>query len=141
MVNAIWDRLRGDGTLVGLLPGGIHNGQLVQEISRQNTPSAFDGNKELRPCALVQMENETPFGPHRESSALYVVIYFYQRFGHETIQAAQGRAYDLLHRRVLTPTDGRRNFEVRHANTLLGMNDQALNCALAIGRYVCYMGR
>lgn len=141
MLNAIWDRLRGDPTLTGLLTGGVHNGQVVQEISRQNTPSAFDANKELLPCALVQMENETPTGPLRTSSALYVVVYFYQRFGHAAIQSAQLHAYTLLHRQVLAPTDGSRNFEIRHANTLLGMNDQALNCALAIGRYVCYMGR
>lgn len=141
MITAIYERLRGNGALMALLPGGVHNGAVVQEISRQNTPAAFDANKELQPCALVQLENEVPFGPLRTGTTLYVVIYFYQRFGHDAIQPAQLAARTLLHRQVLQPVDGSRNFEIQHANTLLGMNDQALNCALAISRYVCYMGR
>lgn len=151
MITAIVDRLKGNATLSGLLPGGVHNGALVHEISRQNTPTAFDANKELLPCALVQLENETPAGPLRTSSTLFVTIYFYQRFGHETIGAAELQVRTLLDRQILQPapltgaaspgSTGARNFEMRFTSTLMGMNDQALNCALAISRYVCYMAR
>jgi len=141
MIAAICERLRGNSALMALLTGGVYNGGLVHEISRQNTPAAFDANKEILPAALVQMENETPVGPLRTSSSLYVVIYFYQRFGHETIQQAHLQTRILLDRVVLQPVEGGRNFEIRHANTLLGMNDQALNCALAVSRYVCAMAR
>ena len=147
MITAIVERLKGDATLSGLLTGGIHNGAVAHEISRQNTPTAFDVNRELLPCALVQYENETPAGPLRTSSTLFVTIYFYQRFGHTTIDAAELQARTLLDRQVLQPAGsagspgGARNFEVRFTSTLMGMNDQALNCALAISRYVCYMAR
>ena len=129
--------------------GGV--GEAVHEISRQNTPTAFDANKELLPCALVQLENETPVAPLRTSTTLFVVVYFYQRFGHETIGAAELQARALLDRQVLQPAPltgaastgvvGARNFEVRFVSSLIGMNDQALNSALAISRYVCYMAR
>lgn len=142
MIAAICERLKGNSVLMALLTGGVYNGGIVHEISRQNTPTAFDANKEILPAALVQYENETPVGPLRTSSSLYVVIYFYQRFGHGTIQQAHLQTRILLDRVVLQPVEGgSRNFEIRHANTLLGMNDQALNCALAVSRYVCYMAR
>jgi hypothetical protein len=103
MITAIVDRLKGNGALRDLLTGGVHNGARVHEISRQNTPTAFDANKELLPCALVQLENETPAGTLRTSSTLFIVLYFYQRFGHDVIWPAELQARALLDRTVLQP--------------------------------------
>lgn len=141
MIAATVERLRGNHSLTTLLTGGIHNGAVVQEISRQFTPTAFDTNRELLPCALVQYENTTPFGPLRTSEVRYITIYFYQRFGHETIQAAELMVRSLLDRQVVQPVNGGRTFEIRHANTLLGLSDQALDCGLTVSRYSCYMAR
>lgn len=141
MVAATVERLRGNLAVMALLTGGVHSGAVVQEISRQNTPTAFDANRELLPCALVQYENATPVGPLRTSLVLYIVIYFYQRFGHETIQAAELLVRELLDRQVVQPIGPGRTFEMRHGNTLLGLSDQALDCALTVSRYACYMAR
>lgn len=141
MIAATVERLRGNSALMALLTGGVHNGAVVQEISRQNTPTAFDANRELLPTALVQYENTTPIGPLRTSEVRYITIYFYQRFGHETIQAAELMVRTLLDRQVVQPVNGGRTFEIRHTNTLLGLSDQALDCALTMSRYACYMAR
>jgi len=141
MIAATVERLRGNIALMALLTGGVHNGVVVQEISRQNTPTAFDANRELLPCTLVQYENTTPFGPLRTSEVRYITIYFYQRFGHETIQAAELMVRGLLDRQVVQPVGPGRTFEIRHNNTLLGLTDQALDCALTLSRYSCYMVR
>ena len=141
MITAIYNRLSGDATLLTTLTGGVHDAQTVQEISRQNTPGAFDANKELKPCALVKMETATPWGPHHDSGRLYVQVFYYQRAGATSIGTALHRVYTLLHRTQLTPTDGSGCYDIRHADDLLGLEDQALECGLAISRYVATIQR
>lgn len=139
MIEAIVTLLSADATLTGLLPGGIHNGANVGEISRQNTPAAFDANLEIQPCALVQYENEIDFGQVRYGSQLFVQIYLYQRFGYASINQAKDRIYTLLHRQKVGAGLG--NYETWHANTLLGMHDQGLDASLVTCRYQCFMYR
>lgn len=140
MINALVTLLSADGTLTGYLTGGIHNGADVGEISRQNTPAAFDAAGELLPCALVQYESEVDFGPVYTGSQLFVQIFLYQRYGSATINSARNRIYTLLHRQKVGAA-GLGNYETHHANTLLGMHDPGLDASLATARYQCYMLR
>lgn len=140
MITAIVSVLEGDTTLASLLTGGVHNGANVGEISRQNTPDAFDANKEIQPCALVQLENEVPFGEVRHGSQLFVQIYLYERYGYAAINQAKDRIYVLLHRQKIGAA-GLGNYETWHANTLLGMHDPGLDAALVTCRYQCFMYR
>lgn len=141
MITAICTLLATDTALTSLLPGGIHNGLTVHEISRQNTPAAFDANNELKPCVLVKPETQTPWGPNRDSARLYVQLFFYQRFGYGSIEGAADRVYELLHRARITPTNGDGMAEIHHADDLRGMEDQALGAALITSRYVGHIGR
>ena len=138
MIDAILGVLQGDATLLATLTGGV---QRAVEISRQATPGAFDANGELLPCALVKQETATPWGPHDDSGRLYVVVYFYERAGYANIEAARERVYGLLHRVKLTPVDGSGNYDVRHANDLIDVEDQALHVPMAMSRYVCTVQR
>ncbi len=130
MQDTIKAELEKDATLTGLLTGGIWTG--ASEISRTETPGAFDGNKEILPCALVREETETPYGPVKSGSRLYLAIYFYQRSGNGTIRAAQDRAFALLHGKKI----GANVWEITHADDVRGQQDQALDCSLGISRFV-----
>jgi len=121
--------LANDPTLAGLLTGGVYG---ATEISRQNTAAAFDANGELLPCALVKLETETPGGPYDTSSRQFILILFYQRSGRTTIDAAVARAFTLLNR----VKAGTNVWEIVHADDVLDLEDQALECSLAMSRYV-----
>jgi hypothetical protein len=120
--------LANDATLAVLLTGGVW---AATEISRQNTPGAFDANGELMPCALVKLESEGPSGPFVTSSRLFVLVMFYERSGYTAIDAAVARAYTLLHY-VKVGTDV---WEMRHAGDVLDLEDQALECSLGMSRF------
>lgn len=141
MITAIVARLSADATLATALPGGVHTGEAVGRISQQTTPTAFDANREIRPCVLVKAETATPWGPHAHSGRLYVVLYLYQRFGYDSIEAARKRCYSLLQKQQVAPADGTGCYEIVHANDLLGLEDQALGCSLLVCRYVATLMR
>lgn len=142
MITAIYNHLHGDSELLATLTGGVWNGVDVHEISRQNTPVAFDGNKELLPCALLQAETATPWGPNRNSGRLYFMLYLYQRHGYMAIETARKRIYALLHRQILVPTDGSGCYEIFHSNDLLGLEDSALDgAALITSRFYAVVQR
>jgi len=122
--------LQGDATLAGVLTGGVWSGT---EISRVETAGAFDANAEILPCALVREETDTPWGPMPTSSRLYLVVYLYQRRGYDKIDAALERIFALLHRQKLGQTNV---WEITHADDVRDQQDQALDCSLAISRYV-----
>lgn len=138
MIDAVLTLLQDDTALNAALTGGVHR---AVEISRQATPDAFDGNGELLPCALVKQETATPWGPHDDSGRLYVVIYFYERAGYTNIETARKRVYSLLHRAKLTPEDGSGNYDIRHGNDLIDLEDPALNVPMAMSRYVATVQR
>jgi hypothetical protein len=125
--------LAADPTLLGYLTGGVHSAGTVGEISRQNTPAAYDANLELLPCALVKGEAETPVtGPYNEAGAAYVVVIFYQRAAADQIDPALDRAYTLLHNQKLGGT-----WRVWHVGDLLDQEDQALAARMHTSRYQC----
>ena len=131
--------LQGDSQLAGILTGGVYDGAQVGDISRQATPAAYDGNSELKPCAILKPETQAPAGPHPDSSRLFVTIWFYQQSGSAEIDAARIRAYHLLHRATLGGSDGL--WDVRHANDLLGIEMQALGVPAIMSRYVAMVNR
>jgi hypothetical protein len=127
--SAIYEVLDDDATLGALLTGGVYD---AGELTRQDTPSAFDSNKEILPCALMQVESEVPFGPFDTSSREFVVIRFYQRRGYATIDAALARVFDLLNRQRV---EDEGVWEIRHVDDVRDTWDQALDCAMSLSRY------
>lgn len=138
--SAIVGLLQGDATLVGLLPGGIYDGQTVMEVARQTTPGAFDANSELRPCGIVKAETATPWGPHAHSGRLFVQVFFYERLGYAAVEAARERVYALLHRVQVTPGTGG-CYEIRHGGDVLGQEEPGLGAAMAVSRFVATIQR
>ncbi len=132
MREAIRDALATDPTLQALLTGGVY---AVREITRQATPDAFDANGEVLPCALVARESDTASGPYAEAGALssqmFVAIYFYQRSGHDIIDAAQERAAAVLHRQKLD--DG--VWEIVWSDDVTDQEDDGLGCSMGMSRY------
>lgn len=124
--------LEGDAPLGALLPGGVH----TQEISRQNTPGAYDQWKELAPCAYVRQETAVPTGPHEDGARMTVLVFFYQQNGTAAIAQARQRVYRLLHRRHLAGA-----WDVRHADDLLQSSDPALSVGMERSRYVITLNR
>ena len=137
MIEEIVGLLQGDSQLAAILPGGVWR---AVEISRQATPDAYDEWHELRPCALVKGEGQTPWGPHRDSSRLYVTVWFYQQGGYDAIEAARKRVYALLHKTRLTPAEGG-CYEIVHVNDLIDQEDAALGVPMAMSRYMATVQR
>jgi hypothetical protein len=135
---AIAARLTGDATLMALLTGGVHHTAI--EISRKGTPSAFV-DREIQPCCLIKQTTSAPFGPHHASERLYFQLYFYQRAAYDIIEPARKRCYVLLHRQCVSPTDGTTMWEMEHANDNLDQEDETLEAALIVSRYVAYINR
>lgn len=133
MRSQMRDYLAADATLTGLLSGGIHT---AMEISRQETPGAFDANSEVLPCILVRLETTTPAGVHAEAARIFVRLFFYQQRGTDRIDAAMARCFALLDRQRL---DG--CWEIQHADDLYDLHDPGLNCSLAVSRYMAIARR
>lgn len=133
MINATTERLQSDSELMSILLGGIYGG--VIEISRQNTPDAFDANKELQPCLLVKTGTVTPTGPYTHSHSQTIEMYLYQENGYDVITAAARRIYALLHDQRIEPITGYGSWPMRQIYKNLGLEDQALKCALGLLRF------
>lgn len=119
-----------DSPLSTLLTGGIFND--VEEISRQNTPGAFDANKEIKPCALVKHSTETPTGPYLTSVRTIFVIYFYQREDYDVIEPAMAYAFaDLNEKRI-----GTRVWNIEYVGAVYQQRDLGLDCPLGSLRFV-----
>jgi hypothetical protein len=129
--------LRADTTLMTALPGGLHgdeqntNALAMGTINRQETPTAFDTNGELKCCALVVMETEAPLGtidaPDFSPSRAFFRITFYLDSG-----AARDRAYALLNYGKLT---GNKVWQIHHADDVLDQYDDVLKAAMDVSRY------
>ena len=141
MINAVYALLNADTELLSHLPGQLWNALDVQEISRQNTPAAFNVDKEIQACALLKEESATPWGPNYNSGRIYFVLYLYQRFGYQQIDQARKRIYTILHRQQVIPLDGSGLYQIDHAGDVLGMEDQALTAAMQLSRFVATVQR
>lgn len=121
--------LTANTALMALLTGGIHID--VEEISIQKTPTAFDTNKEIKPCALIKLPNETPTGPYQTSVRTAFVIYFYQRSGYDVIAPAMNEVYgDLNDARI-----GANVWNIEFVSAVHQQRDQALDCPLGSLRF------
>ena len=140
MRNAVVETLEGDGTLTGLLTAGIYTGV---EISRQETPDAFDEFRELLPCALVALDTTAPFGPHVDSANVFVRIHLYQQHGVDVIEQARRRVYALLHRVKLEPAAGEEAgcWNVFHVGDVLDVEDPGLEASMAVSRFQAVVRR
>lgn len=127
--------LEADATLMALLTGGIHND--VDEISRENTPTAFDDNKEIEPCALLKLGTENRLGPYIHSMQAPLMIYLYERQGYATIEQAISRIYGLLHDKKI----GTRVWRIEYESSVPQTRDDALDCALGYLRFIAVRSR
>lgn len=86
--------LEADATFMALATGGVHT---AVEISRADTPDAFDANQEILPSCLIKFETTTPIAPYTHGARAFVVFIFYQRSGFDSIGLMRQRVYALLH--------------------------------------------
>lgn len=133
-VQAVLDA---DATLAAVLTGGVYAQDSVGEISRQNTPGAFDGNAELLPCALVGEGTETPRGPYRhagsgDSVQTPIIIYFYEREGYVNTSTAMERVLTLLNRQRI----GSGTWRLEYESSIRNQADQTLEASLEMMRFV-----
>lgn len=123
--DSIKTALEAHAPLMALLTGGIY--VEVEEISRQNTPDAFDAtSKEIEPCALIKLGVETKAGPFSTSVRTPIRIYFYQRQGYDVIYPAMDMVFNLLNDQQI----GERVWNIEFSNDIKGQRDQALDCPL-----------
>jgi hypothetical protein len=123
--------MQADNELMALLAGGVHQALAVGQISRQNTPAAYDENSELQPCALVKLETEIPTGPYPNSVQTPVSIYFYQREHGDVIDEAMALVFPMFNRVKL----GSGVWRVEYENSVWNQYDAALECALNMMRF------
>jgi hypothetical protein len=119
-----------NGSLMTLLTGGVWND--VEEISRQNTPGAFNAEKEIRPCALIKLNTEIPLRGYPNSVQTPFTIYFYQRRGYDVIEVAQAYAFSELNGAKV----GDNVWAIEFDNAVYQVRDTTLDCALCSLRFV-----
>lgn len=109
-----------DVTLMAILTGGIFvYGNVGPEgISRGSTPTAFDADGYLLPCALVKQRGEIPtndmvdYGEQMSSARQIVEIWYYQDTGYAALDNARARVRALLQGVTLGDS-----FELKLVNT------------------------
>ena len=132
MRDAIYNLLTGDSALMTILTGGVHK---EIQVTRQYTPTAFDSNGEVLPCALLRLLNDVQEGPYNRSSGQPFALYLYQRSGLSSIDSARARIYTLLHRQKVTPVNGGTCWGMRSTDEILDVRDPILDANLAVLRY------
>ncbi len=137
MRAAVKAALEADSTLMATLTGGVHT---KAEISRQDTPTAFDSNDEIEPCALLKVESVGPVRPYTHGARMVLTLYFYERSGYDNIEAARERVYTLLHDGYVTPSTGS-CWRILHSGDVGDQEDEALGCSMAVSRYVATISR
>lgn len=123
--------LESDSALMAILTGGIHID--VEEISRQNTPGAFDANGEVKPSALIKLGVESRLRSGYVTSVnTPFTIYFYQRQGYGAIGPAMDLAFaDLSEQKI-----GGNVWNIEFDIAVNQQRDTALDCALSSLRFV-----
>lgn len=122
--------LTANAPLMAILTGGVHID--VEEINITNTPSAFDANGEIKPCALVKLGTEFKLTKTRRGVQTPIVIYLYERQGYDNIDPAMVAVFDLLNDKKI----GTSVWNLEHQNTVYHQRDTALDCALGTLRFV-----
>jgi len=121
--------LLADDELTEILTGGIHD---AVEISRQLTPTAFDANQEILPCALVKTGNENALQRKISAVQTTLTIFFYERTGFASIDLALGKALEILAQKHIGES---LIWEIQFNSEIARTTDNALDCSLAVQRY------
>lgn len=123
--------LEADLALMALLTGGIHIA--VEEISRQNTPTAFSANGEIKPCMLIKEGTGTRLRSGLSNSVNSpLTLYFYQRQGYNVIGPAMGLVFaDLSEQKI-----GTNVWNIEFDIEVSQQRDTALDCALGSLRFI-----
>jgi len=123
--------LEDNDSLMALLTGAVHND--VEEISYQNTPSAFDANRELKPCALIKFGTETRLRSGILNSVQTpLTLYFYQRDDYDVIEQAMDLVFTDLNEQKIGTNVWNIEFDI----AVHQQRDVALDCALGMLRFV-----
>ncbi len=142
MRQAIYNHLTGDTELMTILSGGLFDAHLVGEISRQNTPGAFDTHGEIQPCGLLRMRGPTPIEPYTYGARQGFSLIFYEREGFINIELAMERAYTLLHDQRLEPVGVTAGcWEIHHTDDVPQQEDQALKASMGLSRFEAIIRR
>ncbi len=115
--------------LTGLLPGGIHQ---QEEISRQETPAAFDADLELQPCLLIKTAVYPLPRPHKRAARLIFSFYVYQRDGIGTINQVLDQLYALLHD---NSDDICGAWQIRQGSEVRDQKEPALESSMGMATY------
>jgi len=123
--------LEDDDALMAILTGGIFIE--TEELSRQNTPGAFDANGEVKPSALIKLGVESRLRSGYVTSVnTPLVIYFYERQGYANIEPAM----DLVMADLSEQKFGSNVWNIEFDIAVNQQRDTALDCALGSLRFV-----
>jgi len=123
--------LEADNDLMTLLTGGIFNN--VREINKQDTPSAFDAEKEIKPSALIKLGTESRLRSGINNSVnTPFTIYFYQRNGYDVIEPAMILVFNILNEQKV----GDNVWNIEFDAAVNQERDWALDCTLGSLRFV-----
>ena len=120
--------INNNAALALVLTGQAHG----LRIDRVYTPSAFDGNYELRPCAFVKVSLDAAIPDLRGSGMATVEVYLYQRVGFEVISQARDLLYALWHEHAIG------GGTLLWADDVVDQHDDALNADLILTRFSHY---
>lgn len=130
MRQEIRNYLAADAELAAILTGGIY---ATIEVSRQDTPDAFDEYEELLPAALVKLETTTSAQRRISAEQTFLVLYFYANT-YEAIEAAAARSFGLLNEQRVSVA-GRKIWTIEHVEDRAGLTDPVMNCPMVYSRY------
>jgi len=126
---AVIATLQADAPLMALLSGGVYG--VAEIVPGMDAPSPFDEVGRVRPAALVRRETTAATGPRGRFDRLFLLIFFYDYAGYDTITAAMDRARTMLH--GTRPGDGA--YELRHADDIMDQYDDAIIAFMHRSRY------
>ena len=138
--EAVIDLLQADGTLMGILTGGVWE---RREISRTLTPSVYTASGAMKPCAVVTVEATSPLGPAEfDFETVFFQVWLYEETGNHyaSIDPARDRVRALLHRQTVVISAGGIH-EIRHADGLGDSFDETLNAEMTYERFYAWRKR
>ena len=132
MIDDVYAVLTADAILTGLLVGGIYHQRTAPEISRQYTPAAFDGDRNIRPCCLLRIADTLSIQTGLSIVTNTIEIFYYEKWNYSTIEQARARVRCLIDKKYILST----SVDKIELNYLSGYTeDSALICRLLIDRY------
>jgi hypothetical protein len=144
MLDSHYDVLINDVTLTNLLEGGIYDQAIHNEISKIDTPDAFDpATEELLPCALFKVSIGVPVpNVYQGATRTELEVYLYQRNQYTVVQQAASRIYQLWHDQIIVPTNpDHQVWRTLFLNEVPNGKEDVLRCNVHLVRYNVYWHR